>query len=145
MTGRTRVALTVPVALWLTGAACSGGGGTVETPTTPTATTAPPPGEGSGSTSPTTITIGSDGRVSPSAISVAPGTRVTFVNNHTQNHDMSSDPHPTHTDCPAVNQVGFLAPGQSRQTGALDTGRTCGFHDHNQPTDTGLHGTITIQ
>jgi hypothetical protein len=30
-------------------------------------------------------------------------------------------------------------------TGNLNTPRTCGFHDHNQPSVTGLQGTITIQ
>lgn len=58
---------------------------------------------------------------------------------------MSSDPHPTHTDCPEINQVGFLTAGQTKQTGNLTTARTCGFHDHNRPTDASLQGTITIQ
>jgi hypothetical protein len=58
---------------------------------------------------------------------------------------MSSNPHPEHTDCPEINQVGFLQPGQSRQTGNLNTARTCGFHDHNQDSNTALQGTIRIQ
>jgi hypothetical protein len=58
---------------------------------------------------------------------------------------MSSDPHPGHTDCPAINQAGFLSAGQSRLTGNLNTVRTCGFHDHDQPTNTSLQGTIVIQ
>jgi hypothetical protein len=58
---------------------------------------------------------------------------------------MSSNPHPSHTDCPEINQVGFLSAGQSRQTGNLNTARTCGFHDHNQPTNASLQGTIVIQ
>jgi hypothetical protein len=70
---------------------------------------------------------------------------VTFVNNNTRPHDMNSDPHPDHTDCPAINQVGFLQPGQSRQTGNLNTVRTCGYHDHDQDSNTSLQGTIVIQ
>jgi hypothetical protein len=58
---------------------------------------------------------------------------------------MSSDPHPAHTDCPAVNQAGFLQPNQSGTTGNLTTPRTCGFHDHNNESDTSLQGTIIIQ
>ena len=50
-----------------------------------------------------------------------------------RSHEMFSDPHPEHTDCPEINQVGFLSPGQSRQTGNLNTVRTCGFHDHATP------------
>ena len=61
-----------------------------------------------------TITIGTDGRVSPASVTIAPGGRVTIVNNHTRPHDMSSDPHPEHTQCPEINQIGFLTSGQSR-------------------------------
>jgi hypothetical protein len=70
---------------------------------------------------------------------------VTFVNNDTRVHDMASNPHPAHTDCPAINDVGFLQPGQSRSTGNLNTARSCGYHDHNRDTDTSLQGTIVIQ
>jgi hypothetical protein len=58
---------------------------------------------------------------------------------------MSSDPHPEHTECPEINQAGFLAPGQQRQTGNLNNPRTCGFHDHNQPSNAALTGSIIIQ
>lgn len=91
-----------------------------------------------------TITIGSNGAVSPTTLTVPAGSRVTFVNNHNRQHDMSSDPHPDHTDCPEVT-VGNLQPGQSRQTQNLNTARTCGFHDHNEPSNTALTGTIRIQ
>ncbi len=77
---------------------------------------------------------------------VARGSQVTFVNNDSVSHQMFSDPHPDHTDCPEINQVGFLDPGQSRQTGNMITNRTvCGFHDHGLPNVAGLQGTITIQ
>ncbi len=102
-------------------------------------------GTGGGATGTTTITIGTDGRVSPASITVPPGSRVTFVNNHNRAHDMSSDPHPSHEDCPEINQVGFLQAGQTRTTGNLNTVRRCGFHDHNEPSNNGLIGSITIQ
>jgi hypothetical protein len=70
---------------------------------------------------------------------------VTFVNNDTRTHDMESDPHPTHTDCPELNQIGILVTGQSHQSAALNTVRTCGCHDHEQPDVRSLQGTITIQ
>lgn len=116
-----------------------GCGGDTNTPTNPT----PPPS--SGGTSTATITIGSDGRVSPSNVTIALGGRVTFVNNHNTPHDMSSDPHPEHTDCPAMAQVGFLSPGQQRTSGNFTVARTCGFHDHNRENDTGLQGRIIVQ
>ncbi len=53
-----------------------------------------------------TITIGTDGRVSPASVTIASGGRVTFINNHNQAHDMSSDPHPEHTDCPEMTRSG---------------------------------------
>jgi len=123
-------------------AACGGGG---SSPTTPSPATTTPPATGGGNPSTATITIGSNGTVSPSSVTIAPGGRVTFVNNHTQPHDMSSDPHPEHSQCPEINQVGFLTPGQSRTTGNLNTARTCGFHDHNLPDNAGLQGRIIIQ
>jgi hypothetical protein len=58
---------------------------------------------------------------------------------------MASDPHPEHSACPALNDVGFLQAGQSRQTGNLNTARRCGFHDHIQSSNTSLQGSITIQ
>ena len=83
--------------------------------------------------------------MSPRSVTVSAGSRVAFVNTDTIAHDMSSDQHPEHTNCPAINQVGFLSAGQSRQTGNLNTAGTCGFHDHNQSTNTSLQGTIVIQ
>ena len=128
------------VLMALTAVACGGGGSS--TPTTPTSPTPPPAG---GNPATATITIGTDGRVSPSTVTIAVGGRVTFINNHNLTHDMSSDPHPEHTDCPPMSQVGFLSPGQQRTSGNFNTARTCGFHDHNRENDTGLQGRIIIQ
>src|SRR2546423_6250953 len=100
-------------------------------------------GSGAGGTSTTTITITSAG-VSPKGITVVQGSQVTFVNNDSRNHDMESNPHPEHTDCPEINLVGFIAPGQTKQTGALNTVRTCGYHDHELSEVGSLQGTITI-
>lgn len=109
---------------------------------------------GSGGTSPTVpnppadtyrITIGADGVASPTELVVPPGTRVLFTNNHNVAHDMTSDPHPEHTNCPEINQVGLLQSGQSRETGNLVTSRTCGFHDHNDFTNRSLQGRIVIR
>jgi plastocyanin len=91
-----------------------------------------------------TITLTAAG-ASPKSISIMIGTRVLFVNSDSRPHNMNSDPHPEHTDCPELNQVGFLTPGQSRETGNLVTARTCGFHDHDNPALTTLQGTITIR
>jgi plastocyanin len=91
-----------------------------------------------------TITITSAG-ANPRQLTVAPGTRVLFVNSDTRSHSMNSDPHPDHTDCTEINQVGFINPGQTKETGNLNTVRTCGFHDHDNPQNASLQGRITIQ
>jgi len=120
--------------------ACGGGG---SSPTAPSGGGGGTGGTG-GATSSATIIIGANGVASPSTVTVTQGGRVTFVNNNSRSHDMSSDPHPSHEDCPPLAQVGLLAPGQSKTSGNLNTVRVCGFHDHNLPTSTGLQGRITI-
>jgi plastocyanin len=91
-----------------------------------------------------TITITSAG-ASPKTLTVTAGSQILFINNDAVAHEMHSDPHPEHTDCPELNQVGHLTPGQSRQTGNLTTIRTCGFHDHAEPFNTSLQGSILIR
>jgi plastocyanin len=81
----------------------------------------------------------------PQNLTVSPGTRVMFINNDSRAHEMFSDPHPEHTTCLELNQVGHLESGQRRETGNLNTVRRCGFHDHNDPSNRGLQGTITTQ
>jgi hypothetical protein len=107
-------------------------------------------GGGSSPSSPSpsdpTITITSSG-VNPTVINISQGTRVLFVNNDSRSHLVASDPHPEHTDCPEINNVGLLQPGQSRETGNLNTVRTCGYHDHDNPPPGGNRwtGRIVIQ
>ena len=83
--------------------------------------------------------------VCPQSLTVPPGTRVTFINNDTRAHEMDSDPHPEHTDCPELNQVGRLEPGQQRDSGNLNTRRRCGYHDHINENNAALKGSVTIQ
>ena len=108
----------------------------------------PSPGGGGPGPSGATITIGANGTISPSAVTINSGESVTFVNNDMRagiSHNMSSDPHPAHGDCPAINALGVISPGTSKLTNALTTSRTCGFHDHNDPDNGSLRGTITIR
>jgi hypothetical protein len=112
-------------------AGCGGGGG----PTSPS-----PPAE-----NPHRITITAAGAVTPVELVVPPGARVLFINNDSRRHEMGSDPHPDHGDCPPINVVGLLNPGQSRETGNLVVARTCGFHDHENPDNSALKGRITIR
>jgi plastocyanin len=122
---RRLLAVSLPIVL----AACGG------SPTDPNS---------GGAGSVTTISILPSG-VSTTQMNVTPGTRVTFVNNDTRSHNMTSDPHPEHNECDEINAVGFLQPGQRRETGNLVRVRTCGFHDHDDPTNTRFQGRIVIQ
>jgi hypothetical protein len=82
--------------------------------------------------------------VSPSTVTIAVGGRVRFVNQSGSLREIASDPHPIHTDCPPLNQVGLLNNGQSRETGVFNTPRSCGFHDHNDPNNVLWWGTVVI-
>lgn len=120
-------------------AGCGGGESAGGGPTTPSASPTPAPNSGA------TITINSAGVATPSEVTISAGQGVTFVNQHNSNHEMQSDPHPLHTECPPLNAVGVLSPGQSRTSGAFPTARTCGFHDHGESTNTNLQGRIVIR
>jgi plastocyanin len=92
-----------------------------------------------------TITIGANGAVSPSQVTVPVGQSVTFTNNSTQSHDMESDPHPAHTACPSIANVGLLQPGQSKTSFGFANSGSCGYHDHNDSGNTNLQGRIVVQ
>jgi plastocyanin len=81
----------------------------------------------------------------PVEVTIAAGGRVVFVNQNTRSHDITSDPLHTHTDCPPILEVGFIQPGQTKQTGPLTVVRTCGFHDHLQENNLDLRGRIIVQ
>lgn len=85
------------------------------------------------------------GGLSSTEVRIPVGSRVLFVNEDARPHAMSSDPVQVHTDCPAINEVGTLAPGQRRITGALAVARTCGFHDHTNEFDNTWKGRIIVQ
>jgi plastocyanin len=131
---KTKAVLTgVSVAAAIAFAISGCGGDGAGTPTTPS------PNSGS-----VTVTITSSG-VSPRDVTIASGAQVTFRNSDTRPHEIRSDPHPEHSECPAINQIGVIQPGNSRQTGNLSTVRTCGFHDHSQPSNNAFQGSIRIQ
>ena len=122
----------------LLGAACGGGSSTSPSPT-------PSPVSGSPGPSGATITIGTNSAVSPSTVTINAGESVTFINNDSRSHEIASDPHPAHTDCPQMNALGVLSPGQTKNTNAFPTPRTCGFHDHGNPFNTALQGQVIIR
>jgi len=123
------------LSLALGAAAC--GGSTVEQPG------APSPGPATSNSSSITVTITAAG-LNPKTITAPKGGTLVFVNNDSVTHVPASNPHPVHTDCPELN-VGPLTPGQSKPSQTLNTARTCGFHDHNDPQNDKFKGTLTVQ
>lgn len=117
-------------------AACGGSGGG------PAAPGAPAPAASTPAAS-FTVTITATG-ASPRELRVPVGSRVTFVNQDNRSHQMMSDPHPVHTDCPEVNAVGNLDRGQTRMTDMLAAQKSCGFHDNLRDGDASLRGFILV-
>jgi plastocyanin len=91
----------------------------------------------------TTVVLTASG-ASPRQLTIRLGSRVRFINNDMRDHEMSSDPHPDHTDCPEINAAGFLRPGDERETENFVIVKTCGFHDHLNPFTQSLTGQITV-
>jgi hypothetical protein len=128
-------AIGVALALAALAVACGGGSDS------PTAPTNPPP-SGNPPASTLTLTITANGLTGGGEVAV--GGTVTVVNNGTSAHEMSSDPHPAHTDCPGLN-IGSLQPGQQRTSQPLTSARTCGMHDHINPGTQSLTRSIVIR
>jgi hypothetical protein len=94
---------------------------------------------------PNRVVIQPGGVVSPKEITVPLGSPVLFINNDSRRHDMASDEHPDHRDCPDINTVGVLLAGQNRETSNLVDARTCGYHDHENPDVNSLKGRIVVR
>lgn len=120
--------------------ACGSGSGLPSAVTAPSPVPAPAPSAPAASA---TVTITSKG-VSPAEVTVALGGAVTFINTDAQPHDLAGGLDPQHPDCPEIDAVGFLSPGQQRTTRPFLVARTCAFHDHSFHADT-MNGRIIVQ
>ena len=101
---------------------------------------------GSGPAAPSpaaTIRIGPSG-VDPREVRIERWNYVTFVNADSRPQAIASDPVDLHSQCPALNRVGVIPPGESRESGTLTDRTSCGFHDHNDPADASLKGRIVV-
>ena len=136
-------------AVWITvvlfAVAGCGGGNEPAAPPTPTSPTPPIAPAPPAPTLSATVVITRNNTFQPAEVTVLVGGRVTFINENNRAHDITSDPPHLHTDCPPVMEVGFIQPGQTKQTGPLTVARSCGFHDHMQENNADLHGRIIIQ
>lgn len=126
-------AITVTIAVTLP--ACGGGG--YSSPSAPSG------GSTGGATIGATVTFTANG-VSDASPRIAVGQKVRFTNNDSRPHTLYTTPHILHSDCPALNEIGTLQPGQSGESGVLNDRRGCGFHDHNNPDDTRFRGQVLV-
>jgi hypothetical protein len=126
------------VALVLAALAISCGSDSGNSPMAPT----PPPSGGTPAPNTLTLTITANGLSAGGEVAV--GGTVTIVNNATDPHQMSSDPHPVHTDCPGLN-FSTLQTGQQQTSQPLTSARTCGMHDHISPGNQSLTRSIVIR
>ena len=77
---------------------------------------------------------------------LAIGGHAVFENIDDRLHSVASNPLISHADCPAINDVGVLVPGQSKPTGTLSEAKICGYHDTaSEGTGQLLMGTITVR
>ena len=136
-----KAAFTVAASLIVAAAGCGGD----SPPSGPSGTTTNSRSTGSTGASGATITITASG-VSPSQVSIAVGQSVTFVNNDSRQHQLASNPHPSHGSCPSIEAgVGAIAAGQTKLTEGFADAATCGFHDHLNPSESSLQGSIVIR
>jgi len=124
-------------------AACGGGGGGTNPGGGGTAVVVRDGGTGGASGA--TVTMTANG-VSPASVTVAVGQTVTFINNDTRSREIASNPHPQHGSCPGVEAgLGIIAAGQTKVTHNFANAGTCGYHDHQDDTNTRFQGTIIVQ
>lgn len=90
------------------------------------------------------ITITATG-FTPSEVTIASGGHVTFTNADVRPHDLLGGPDHTRLDCPEIDRVGFIAPGQSRDTAPFPNPGTCDFHDHNNVGNPAFQGRISVR
>jgi len=100
---------------------------------------------GTGGASGATVTMTANG-LSSGSVTVAVGQTVTFINNDTRPHEIASNPHPQHGSCPGIEAgLGVISPGQTKVTHNFANAGTCGYHDHQDDTNTRFQGAIVVQ
>lgn len=92
---------------------------------------------------PAVLTL-TDAGVDASELRIAVGERIEIVNSSSQTHQIQSNPHPVHDECPPINQPGRLGPGERGFTDPFSTAMTCGFHDHLNPFVAAFQGDVIV-
>lgn len=77
----------------------------------------------------------------PQNITIKAGESVTWMNEDSEDHQVNSAPHPTHTTYKPLNNVGLLKAGEKKSLSFPEAG-TYKYHDHLNPS---LTGSVTIE
>ena len=80
--------------------------------------------------------------VNPNALHLNAPVTVTLTNNDAAAHRLEPAPELGFGDCPEVNQLGTLQPGQSGTITITRTQVICGFHDSAAPANLAFQGFI---
>lgn len=81
-----------------------------------------------------------DAGFSPKNITVKVGDSISWTNDDSANHTVSSDPHPAHTLYPFLN-LGMIKPAETKSV-VLEKAGKYTYHDHLNPSNT---GSITVE
>jgi plastocyanin len=79
-------------------------------------------------TLPSTVMIMDTGPT-PKELTIGVGATVTFMNHDAVPHGVAGGAEPARPDCPEINAVGVLMPGEIRSTSPFTTAKTCEYHD----------------
>ncbi len=90
-----------------------------------------------------TVRLTSSG-LSSASLSIRMGDTVTIINNTYTAFWPASNPHPGHTDCPGFDAMRGLNNGESYTLSFLKI-QTCGYHNHLDPANATMRGTITVR
>jgi len=113
--------------------ACGEASVTTDVPQPPTDTTPDPPYY---------ATVTASG-VSPNVVHVWRGRAVIFRNDDTSPHSFYADPHPAHTECAGVLNLGSLKAGEQREISNLPI-NACFFHSDDDPTRQSFQGVVVV-
>ena len=87
-------------------------------------------------------TITYDGKAfNPASITVKKGTAVTWTNNSDKSVWIASNPHPTHTGLPGLDELRGMVKGESYSY-TFDKSGSFGYHNHLNPS---AGGTVTVE
>jgi plastocyanin len=64
----------------------------------------------------------------PEELTIAVGERVSFMNHDRTSYTVAGGREPARRDCPEIDVVGVLNPGDTRTSEPFTTAKTCDFH-----------------